>query len=123
MKKKTSLSVEHTTLGLTIAEENAKSVENAKQVFFSLNGDLEELKVRMLQISNNTSIVHKHKDEILQAIEVISSTTEENSASTEEVSANTQEQLGSIEQVAELSRELSEISQRLEEELRQFKLE
>lgn len=77
----------------------------------------------MLQISNNTSIVHKHKDEILQAIEVISSTTEENSASTEEVSANTQEQLGSIEQVAELSRELSVISLKLEEELRQFKLE
>ncbi|WP_342477898.1 methyl-accepting chemotaxis protein [Paenibacillus sp. FSL H7-0350] len=123
IEEKTSLSVEHTTLNLTIAEENAKSVENAKQVFFSLNGDLEELKVRMLQISNNTSIVHKHKDEILQAIEVISSTTEENSASTEEVSANTQEQLGSIEQVAELSRELSQISQKLEEELRQFKLE
>ncbi|NQX44038.1 methyl-accepting chemotaxis protein [Paenibacillus tritici] len=123
IEEKTSLSVEHTTLGLTIAEENAKSVENAKQVFFSLNSDLEELKVRMLQISNNTSIVHKHKDEILQAIEIISSTTEENSASTEEVSANTQEQLGSIEQVAELSRELSQISQKLEEELRQFKLE
>ncbi|ETT50730.1 methyl-accepting chemotaxis protein [Paenibacillus sp. FSL P4-0338] len=123
IEEKTSLSVEHTTLNLTIAEENAKSVENAKQVFFSLNSDLEELKVRMLQISNNTSIVHKHKDEILQAIEVISSTTEENSASTEEVSANTQEQLGSIEQVAELSRELSQISQKLEEELRQFKLE
>lgn len=110
-------------MGLTIAEENAKSVENAKQVFFSLNSDLEELKTRMLQISSNTSIVHKHKDEILQAIEVISSTTEENSASTEEVSANTQEQLGSIEQVAELSRELSQISLKLEEELRQFKLE
>ncbi|WP_340023255.1 methyl-accepting chemotaxis protein [Paenibacillus sp. FSL K6-1096] len=123
IEEKTSLSVEHTTLGLTIAEENAKSVENAKQVFFSLNSDLEELKTRMLQISSNTSIVHKHKDEILQAIEVISSTTEENSASTEEVSANTQEQLGSIEQVAELSRELSQISLKLEEELRQFKLE
>lgn len=110
IEEKTNLSVEHTTLNLTIAEENANSVENAKQLFFSLNSDLEELKVRMLQISNNTSIVHKHKDEILQAIEVISSTTEENSASTEEVSANTQEQLGSIEQVAELSRELSVIS-------------
>ncbi|MEK3877418.1 methyl-accepting chemotaxis protein [Paenibacillus sp. FSL M7-0420] len=123
IEEKTNLSVEHTTLNLTIAEENANSVENAKQLFFSLNSDLEELKVRMLQISNNTSIVHKHKDEILQAIEVISSTTEENSASTEEVSANTQEQLGSIEQVAELSRELSVISLKLEEELRQFKLE
>lgn len=123
IEEKTNLSVEHTTLNLTIAEENANSVENAKQLFFSLNSDLEELKIRMLQISNNTSIVHKHKDEILQAIEVISSTTEENSASTEEVSANTQEQLGSIEQVAELSRELSVISLKLEEELRQFKLE
>ncbi|WP_238649971.1 methyl-accepting chemotaxis protein [Paenibacillus piscarius] len=123
IEEKTSLSVQHTTLNLSIAEENAQSVENAKQVFVSLNSDLEELKVRILQISNNTSVVHKHKDEILQAIEVISSTTEENSASTEEVSANTQEQLGSIEQVAELSKELSQISLKLEEELRQFKLE
>lgn len=123
IEEKTSLSVQHTTLNLSVAEENAQSVENAKQVFVSLNSDLEELKVRMLQISNNTSVVHKHKDEILQAIEVISSTTEENSASTEEVSANTQEQLGSIEQVAELSKELSQISLKLEEELRQFKLE
>lgn len=123
IEEKTSLSVQHTTLSLSVAEENAQSVENAKQVFVSLNSDLEELKVRMLQISNNTSVVHRHKDEILQAIEVISSTTEENSASTEEVSANTQEQLGSIEQVAELSKELSAISLKLEEELRQFKLE
>ncbi|MNE82258.1 hypothetical protein D3C80_1789690 [compost metagenome] len=83
---------------------------------------MEELKLRMIQISNNTSIVYTHKDEILQAIEIISSTTEENSASTQEVSANTQEQLSSIDQVAELSRELSQISLKLEEELKQFKV-
>lgn len=123
IEEKTIISVEHTNNALKIAEENASSVENAKQVFFDLNRDLEELKLRMIQISNNTSVIHKHKDEILQAIEVISSTTEENSASTQEVSANTQEQLSSIEQVAELSRQLSQISQRLEEELKQFKVE
>ncbi|GGF67455.1 methyl-accepting chemotaxis protein [Paenibacillus albidus] len=120
IEEKTSISVEHTAKGLKIAEENARAVENTKQVFFSLNKDLEELKLRMIQISNNTSIVHRHKDEILQALEIISSTTEENSASTEEVSANTQEQLDSIEQVAVLSKQLSQMSQKLQDELSQF---
>lgn len=123
IEEKTTTSVEHTNNGLKIAEENARSVENAKQVFFSLNKDLEQLKLRMIQISNNTSMVHRHKDEILQAMEIISSTTEQNSASTEEVSANTQEQLDSFEQVAGLSKQLSQISQQLEEELGRFKVE
>lgn len=122
IEEKTIISVEHTSNGLKIAGENARSVEAAKQLFFNLNRDLEELKLRMIQISTNTSIVYTHKDEILQAIEIISSTTEENSASTQEVSANTQEQLSSIDQVAELSRELSQISLQLEEELKQFKV-
>ncbi|MET3940556.1 methyl-accepting chemotaxis protein [Paenibacillus sp. PvP094] len=123
IEDKTKTSVEHTAHGLLIAEENAKSVEGTKQVFYSINKDLEELRLRMLQISNNTSSVHKHKDEIVQALEIISSTTEENSASTEEVSASTQEQLDSIEQVAELSQQLSQLSNKLEEELSQFQVD
>lgn len=98
-------------------------MEDTKQVFFSINKDLEDLKLRMIQISTNTSKVHKHKDEILQALEIISSTTEENSASTEEVSASTQEQLESFEQVAELSKQLNQLSTKLQDELKQFKVE
>ncbi|MDY8022013.1 methyl-accepting chemotaxis protein [Paenibacillus polymyxa] len=123
IEEKTSVSVEHTVHGLKIAEENARSVEDTKQVFFSINKDLEDLKLRMIQISTNTSKVHKHKDEILQALEIISSTTEENSASTEEVSASTQEQLESFEQVAELSKQLNQLSNKLQDELKQFKVE
>ncbi|WP_405153463.1 methyl-accepting chemotaxis protein [Paenibacillus sp. FSL K6-0108] len=123
IEEKTSISVEHTARGLNIAEENAKSVENTKQVFFSINKDLEQLKLRMIQISSNTADVHRHKDEILQALEIISSTTEENSASTEEVSASTQEQLDSIEQVADLSKQLNQLSNKLQDELSQFKVE
>ncbi|MDR6723326.1 methyl-accepting chemotaxis protein [Paenibacillus amylolyticus] len=123
IEEKTTTSVEHTARGMKIAEENAKSVEDTKQVFFSINKDLEDLKLRMIQISTNTANVHKHKDEILQALEIISSTTEENSASTEEVSASTQEQLDSIEQVADLSKQLNQLSSKLQEELKQFKVE
>lgn len=122
IEEKTTLSVEHTMRGMKIAEENAKSVEDTKHVFFSINQDLKDLQQRMMQITNNTSNVHKHKDEIFQALEIISSTTEENSASTEEVSASTQEQLDSIEQVADLSKQLNQLSGKLQEELSQFKV-
>ncbi len=123
IEDKTTLSVEHTMRGMEIAEQNAQSVEDTKQVFFSINKDLEALKLRMNNISRSTANVHEHMDEILQALEVISSTTEENSASTEEVSASTQEQLDSIEQVAALSRELNQLSNKLQEQLSQFKVE
>lgn len=122
IEEKTTLSVEHTMRGMKIAKENAKSVEDTKHVFFSINQDLKDLQQRMMQITNNTSNVHKHKDEIFQALEIISSTTEENSASTEEVSASTQEQLDSIEQVADLSKQLNQLSGKLQEELSQFKV-
>lgn len=121
--EKTNVSVEHTARGLSIAEGNARSVEETKQVFFSINNELEELRQRMIQISSNTAKVHRHKDEIVQALEIISSTTEENSASTEEVSASTQEQLESIEQVAELSQRLNTLSIKLQEELSQFRID
>lgn len=123
IEEKTSLSVEHTMRGMKIAEENTKSVEDTKQVFYNINKDLEELKPRMAQITNSTSSVHQHKDEIFQALEIISSTTEENSASTEEVSASTQEQLESIQQVADLSNQLNQLSAKLQEELSHFKVE
>ncbi|MGN7414092.1 methyl-accepting chemotaxis protein [Paenibacillus sp. SAF-068] len=123
IEEKTTLSVEHTMRGMKIAEENAKSVEDTKQVFFSINQDLKDLQQRMIQITSNTANVHKHKDEIFQALEIISSTTEENSASTEEVSASTQEQLDSIEQVADLSKQLNLLSGKLQDELSQFKVE
>ncbi|MEK4663144.1 methyl-accepting chemotaxis protein [Priestia sp. FSL H7-0729] len=123
IEEKTTLSVEHTMRGMKIAEENAKSVEDTKQVFFSINQDLKDLQQRMIQITSNTANVHKHKDEIFQALEIISSTTEENSASTEEVSASTQEQLDSIEQVADLSKQLNQLSGKLQDELSQFKVE
>ncbi|OMF12221.1 methyl-accepting chemotaxis protein [Paenibacillus amylolyticus] len=123
IEEKTNISVEHTVRGMNIADENAKSVEDTKQVFFSINKDLEDLKLRMVQITGNTTNVHKHKDEIFQALEIISSTTEENSASTEEVSASTQEQLDSIEQVADLSKQLNQLSNKLQDELSQFKVE
>ncbi|MBB6020336.1 methyl-accepting chemotaxis protein [Paenibacillus sp. JGP012] len=122
IEEKTSLSVEHTVRGLNIAEENARSVENTKQVFYTINKDLKELQLRMQQITNSTASVHQHKDEIFQALEVISSTTEENSASTEEVSASTQEQLDSIQQVADLSNELNQLSAKLQDELSHFKV-
>lgn len=123
IEEKTSLSVEHTMRGLKIAEENAKSVENTQQVFYTINKDLKELQLRMKQITNSTTTVHQHKDEIFQALEIISSTTEENSASTEEVSASTQEQLDSIKQVADLSDELNQLSAKLRDELSHFKVE
>lgn len=123
IEEKTSLSVEHTMRGMKIAEENTKAVDNTKQVFYSINQDLKELQLRMLQITNGTAAVHQHKDEIFQALEVISSTTEENSASTEEVSASTQEQLESIQQVADLSNQLNQLSAKLQEELGHFKVE
>ncbi|MDT0124238.1 methyl-accepting chemotaxis protein [Paenibacillus sp. RRE4] len=123
IEEKTSLSVEHTMRGMKIADENTKSVEDTKQVFYNINKDLEELKLRMAQITNSTSSVHQHKDEIFQALEIISSTTEENSASTEEVSASTQEQLESIQQVADLSNQLNRLSAKLQEELSHFKVQ
>ncbi|MGE6573525.1 methyl-accepting chemotaxis protein [Paenibacillus xylanexedens] len=122
IEEKTTLSVEHTMRGMKIAEENAKSVEDTKHVFFSINQDLKDLQQRMMQITTNTANVHKHKDEIFQALEIISSTTEENSASTEEVSASTQDQLDSIEQVADLSKQLNQLSGKLQDELSQFKV-
>ncbi|CAI6075885.1 Methyl-accepting chemotaxis protein McpC [Paenibacillus sp. JJ-100] len=123
IEEKTSLSVEHIMQGMKIAEENTKSVEDTKQVFYTINRDLEELKLRMAQITSSTVNVHQHKDEIFQALEIISSTTEENSASTEEVSASTQEQLESIQQVADLSNQLNQLSTKLQEELSHFKVE
>lgn len=123
IEEKTKLSVQHTVDGLRIAEENAKSVDATKQLFSHISEDLEELKLRMNQISRGTLNIHQHKDEILHALETISATTEENSASTQEVSASTQEQLESIEKVAELSDQLNQISKQLQKELSQFKVE
>ncbi|WP_338554242.1 methyl-accepting chemotaxis protein [Paenibacillus sp. KS-LC4] len=122
IEEQTKLSVEHTMRGMKIAEENTQAVEDTKQVFFGINKDLEDLKLRMLKIASSTTNVHQHKEEILQALEIISSTKEENSASTEEVSASTQEQLDSIEQVAALSKELNQLSNKLQDELGQFKV-
>lgn len=121
IEEKTTVAVHHVTQGLSIAEENAKSVENTKRVFHHFNDDLELLKSRITYINQGSTRINRNKDEIVHALQTISASTEENSASSEEVAASAQLQLESIDKVANLSDQLNQISEKLQLELKQFR--
>ncbi|MBW5448289.1 HAMP domain-containing protein [Cohnella sp. CFH 77786] len=122
IEQKTSVAVQHMAQGLSIAEHNAKSVEDTKKVFLHFADDLQQLKGRINQIKSSSDQINRNKDEIVHALHTISASVEQNSASTEEVSASAQQQVANINQVAKLSEQLNHISEKLQQELKHFKV-
>ena len=102
--------------------EQAKALEETVQVFGRIQSCVADLVDGIRQILDRLGEITSEKTMVQDAIQNISSVSEELAASTQEVTATLGEQTGSVGKLAQKSEELKKASQELEASISRFKL-
>lgn len=102
--------------------EQAKALEETVQVFGKIQSCVADLVDGIRQILDRLGDITSEKTMVQDAIQNISSVSEELAASTQEVTATLGEQTGSVGKLAQKSEELKKASQELEASISRFKL-
>ena len=102
--------------------EQAKALEETVQVFGRIQSCVADLVDGIRQILDRLGDITSEKTMVQDAIQNISSVSEELAASTQEVTATLGEQTGSVGKLAQKSEELKKASQELEASISRFKL-
>ena len=102
--------------------EQAKALEETVQVFGKIQSCVADLVDGIRQILDRLGDITSEKTMVQDAIQNISSVSEELAASTQEVTATLGEQTGSVGKLAQKSEELKKASHELEASISRFKL-
>ena len=119
-KSHMSLEVMHET-GSSLVEQT-QAAEASMMNFNSIATEVEKIIARISRIEDSSIKVSDLKDEILQVLEGLSATAEQNSAATEEVSASLSEQLTTIEDIKIASENLTSLSDDLNSQISKFQI-
>lgn len=105
---------------MELVESVNHQLQDTKSVFGEINTSTDEVAKQINLLSNDVEYVNLAKEEVLAAIENISSITQQSAASTEEISASAEEQTASIEEVIAAIHELNESIDRMGESVKAF---
>jgi methyl-accepting chemotaxis protein len=119
---KSKMAVKAMEEGKLIAKEQSRAVIEAKDIFTEILRSIENITEGMKKIRTYSLEMETEKDGIVDILETLSASTEENSAATQEVSATTEEQLASIEQISSHTQDLKKLSEKLTEAVNAFQI-
>lgn len=105
-----------------ITNEQTQSVEKNKNKYRLIEEAMKESERAIDKLNNSGKEMYDMKNEILAALENLSSIAEENSAATQEVTAAMEEQAASMEEIASSSEGLSKLAQDLQNIISKFKI-
>lgn len=102
-------------------EQNAAVVETNKSFTDIANG-IDSIVQKIKEVSIAVDTMQKDKDVVIEAIENISSVSQETAASSQEVAATTEHQLKAIDDMKSASVDLDGLVQELDKKLKRYKL-
>lgn len=105
-----------------ITYEQTQSVEKNKNKYRLIEEAMKESQKAIIKLDSSGKEMYDMKNEILIALENLSSIAEENSAATQEVTASMEEQAASMEEIAKSSEDLSQLAQDLQNTILKFKI-
>ncbi|MGV8980929.1 methyl-accepting chemotaxis protein [Clostridium sp.] len=108
--------------GKIIAQEQSKSVIDAKSIFVEILKSIDKISEDMTSIKGYSLEMESEKNDLIEILETLSASTEENSAATQEVSATTEQQLESIEQILSHTQDLKSLAQKLRDAVNAFQI-
>lgn len=122
IQERTTLIVKSTTQAENIVKEQGNSLEKTVDLFNSINRGVEDLAFTLSKIVTEIKNMEKAKDETLEAMESISTVSQETAAVSEEISDSTSKQLDAIEKLNTTTIEMSHEVKRLNESVSIFKV-
>jgi len=106
--------------GKIIAKEQNKSVIDAKSLFVDILNSIDKISEDMTNIKGYSIEMETEKNDLIEILETLSASTEENSAATQQVSATTEQQLASIEQILSHTQDLKILAEKLKDAVNEF---
>ena len=106
-----------------ISEKQSASANDTAQSFKEIEGKSNELLEKIKILEENMRVSDKQSQRVLEAIENISSITEETSAGIEEISGSTHEQNNAVKNTSLKMKELHELIEELQQKTSYFKID
>lgn len=122
IQEKSRIAVKAMEDGKTIAKEQSTSVIDAKSIFVEILKSIDKISGDMGSIKGYSLEMETEKNEIIEILDTLSASTEENSAATQEVSATTEQQLASIDQIVSHTQDLKTLAGKLTESVNAFQV-
>ena len=117
--KKAVSEMSTTTVVIT---DQGKAVDETKQIFGEISNTILNLKNEVDKINGMNKEMTSNKVDIINVMEEISASAQQNSAATEQISASSQEQVTGMEEVSRTADQLNMIAQILNSEIEKFKI-
>jgi methyl-accepting chemotaxis protein len=99
------------------------AVEETKNIFGEISNTILNLKNEVEQIKEMNKEMISKKDTIVNVMEEIAASAQQNSAAVEQISASSQEQVSGMEEVSKTAEQLNFLAQNLELEIGKFKIQ
>ncbi|GMX60288.1 hypothetical protein Elgi_70550 [Paenibacillus elgii] len=122
IRGKSELAVAEMKTNLTIVGENAKNVNDTRDIFMNISDNLGILQTKVEDILTSSKLMKESNDSLVDFIQSISATSEETAASSEEMAAMAKGYLHSVEVLAKQAEDLSKLSTTLNKYMNKFEI-
>ena len=122
IQNKSKSAVDAMEQGKLTAVEQSKAVIEVKNIFIEISEAVRKITENIKNIKTKSSAMSSQKEEVIEILQNLSASTEENSAATEQVSASTEQQLSGMEELSIQTEELNELSEKLQQHLSKFSI-
>jgi methyl-accepting chemotaxis protein len=104
------------------SEEQNIAVDSTNKAFDDIANGIGTIVEKIKAVNDAVLVMQRDKDNVISAIENISSVSEETAASSQEVAATTEQQLKEIDEMKVAAAQLDELVQELDKKLKKFKI-
>lgn len=119
----TQNTVDNTEAMADIVAQQNSAVNNAAQLFQQIAQSVQQLSEQISSIATAAEAMNMDKNDVLNAIENISSVSQQSAASAQEVSASAQQQLAAIEELSNAAQTLNDLASDLLKAMSIFNIE
>lgn len=122
IQNKSKLAVQAMDESKLIAKEQEEAVRNTEDIFNKIAVAIDKIVDNVKSIRDSNTDMDNEKNKMVEILENLSASTEENSAASQQVAAATEEQLANIEQILSNAQQLKNLANELESSINKFKI-
>ncbi len=122
ISEESALAIESMEMMRKVSQDQNVAVDSTNKAFADIANGIEAIVQKIKDINEAISKMQTDKDEVITAIENISSVSQETAASSQEVAATTEQQLKEIDDMNSAAERMNELVQELDKKLKNFKI-
>jgi len=122
IQEESHMAIEAMEIMKKVSQEQSIAVNRTNYAFNDIANGMNSIIEKIKEVNASVSKMQHDKDEVISAIENISSVSQQTAASSEEVAATTEQQLKAIDDMKSAAKALDELVHELDAKLKKYKL-